>query len=77
MWQKRDDDHDLFHMVEEAAPEEMEPSRRWEARWNKWKGQLVVPVDEDHMYYAAINSKSCRLTALGAQYWQLATENKL
>ena len=38
---------------------------------------LVVPVDEDHMYYAAINSKSCRLTALGAQYWQLATENKL
>ena len=30
MWQKRDDDHDLFHMVEEAAPEEMEqPLRRW------------------------------------------------
>ena len=30
MWQKRDDDHDLFHMVEEAAPEEMEqPLRQW------------------------------------------------
>ena len=30
MWQKRNDDHDLFHMVEEAAPEEMEqPLRRW------------------------------------------------
>ena len=38
---------------------------------------LVVPVDEDHMYYAAMNSKSCRLTALGAQYWRLANENKL
>lgn len=38
---------------------------------------LVVPIDEDHMYYAAMNSKSCRLTALGAQYWRLASENKL
>ncbi|MGF1573365.1 MAG: caspase family protein, partial [Sumerlaeia bacterium] len=26
---------------------------------------LVVPVSEEHMYYAAMNSKSCRLTALG------------
>ena len=38
---------------------------------------LIVPVDEEHMYYAAINSKSCRLTALGLQYWRLAKENKL
>ena len=30
MWQKRDDDHDLFHMVEEAPLEEMEPPLcRW------------------------------------------------
>lgn len=39
--------------------------------------QLVVPVGEDHMYYAAMNSKSCRLTALGYQYWRLAKEKKL
>ena len=38
---------------------------------------LVVPVDEEHMYYAAMRSKSCRLTALGAQYWRLAKEGKL
>ena len=38
---------------------------------------LIVPVDEEYMYYAAMNSKSCRLTALGAQYWRLANENKL
>ena len=38
---------------------------------------LVIPVGEDHMYYAAMNSKSCRLTALGAHYWRLASENKL
>ena len=38
---------------------------------------LIVPVGEEHMYYAAMNSKSCRLSALGAQYWRLAAENKL
>ena len=38
---------------------------------------LVVPVGEEHMYYAAMHSKSCRLTALGTHYWRLANENKL
>ena len=38
---------------------------------------LIVPVGEEHMYYAAIHSKSCKLTALGLQYWRLAIENKL
>ena len=38
---------------------------------------LVVPVDEEFMYFAAMNSKSCRLTALGYQYWRLVKEKKL
>lgn len=38
---------------------------------------LVVPVDEEHMYFAAMNSKSCRLTALGHQYWRLVKEKRL
>ncbi|MEC1158107.1 peptidase C14 [Bacillus sp. AFS015802] len=38
---------------------------------------LVVPVGEEHMYYAAMNSGSCKLTALGYQYWRLVNENKL
>lgn len=33
---------------------------------------LIAPVDAEHMYYAAINSKACRLTALGAHYRKLA-----
>jgi hypothetical protein len=37
---------------------------------------LVVPVGDEHMYYAAMNSKSCRLTALGFQYWRLAKEKR-
>ena len=36
---------------------------------------LVVPVGEEHMYYAAMNSTACKLTALGAQYWRLAKES--
>lgn len=38
---------------------------------------LVVPVGEEHMYFAAINSRSCRLTALGFQYWRLVKEKRL
>jgi hypothetical protein len=38
---------------------------------------LVVPVEAEFMYFAAINSKSCRLTALGYQYWRLVNEKKL
>lgn len=33
---------------------------------------LIEPVDAEHMYYAAINSTGCRLTALGAYYRELA-----
>jgi hypothetical protein len=38
---------------------------------------LVKPIDDKHMYYAAMNSKSCKLTALGYHYWRLVKENKL
>lgn len=38
---------------------------------------LVVPVDADYMYFAAINSKSCRLTAVGHLYWKLSKEGKI
>lgn len=36
---------------------------------------LLVPVDAEHMYDAAIESKTCKLTALGVHYWNLV-ENK-
>jgi hypothetical protein len=38
---------------------------------------LVVPVGEEHMYFAAMNNKTCRLTALGRHYWQLAQSGRL
>lgn len=39
--------------------------------------KIVEPVGEDHMYYAAINSKTCRLTALGQHYWRQAKEGHI
>lgn len=38
---------------------------------------LVVPVGEDHMYFAAMNSKSCRLTVLGVHYWRLVAKDQI
>lgn len=38
---------------------------------------LVVPVNAEHMYYAAINSTGCRLTALGAHYRKLAEMKRI
>lgn len=34
--------------------------------------RLLEPIGEEHLYYAAVNSKSCSLTALGRHYWKLA-----
>ncbi len=38
---------------------------------------LVVPVDAPHMWHAAMQSKSCKLTVLGEHYWKLAKSGRL
>jgi hypothetical protein len=38
---------------------------------------LVVPVGEEHMYFAAMNSKSCKLTILGEHYWNLVKNERI
>jgi hypothetical protein len=38
---------------------------------------LVVPVDAEHMYFAAMESKSCKLTVLGEHYWNLITKERI
>lgn len=37
---------------------------------------LVEPVDADHMYFAAMNCKACKLTALGLHYWRLSRDKR-
>lgn len=38
---------------------------------------LVKPIDEEHMYYAAMNSTGCRLTVLGVHYWNLVKKDRI
>jgi hypothetical protein len=35
---------------------------------------LVVPDDAPYMYFAAMNSKACKLTPLGQHYWRLMSK---
>jgi len=38
---------------------------------------LVVPVDAPHMWHAAMQSKSCKLTVLGEHYRRLVEKNRI
>lgn len=39
--------------------------------------KLLEPIDADHMYFAAMESKACRLTPLGRHYWHVADDGRL
>lgn len=39
------------------------------------KLNLVIPVGAEHMYYAAIYHKACKLTVQGQHYWKLIKNN--
>ncbi|NVO72694.1 caspase family protein [Photobacterium damselae] len=41
------------------------------------KVNLVTPIDTEHMYYAAMDSKQCKLTVLGAHYWNLVKKERI
>ena len=38
---------------------------------------LVVPVEEEHMYFVAMRSKGCELTSIGKQYWRLVNKGAI
>ena len=37
---------------------------------------LVEPIGTEHMYFAAMENKSCKLTALGLHYWRLSKDRR-
>lgn len=39
--------------------------------------KLVEPTGTEHMFYAAVESRSCVLTPLGKHYWRLASQGLL
>lgn len=38
---------------------------------------LITPVGEEHMYFAAMNQKGCKLTNYGKQYWYLLSMGRI
>jgi len=38
---------------------------------------LLVPVGEDYLYWAAVHSKSCRLTEIGQYIWQMVERRRI
>ncbi|MBN9409224.1 MAG: caspase family protein [Burkholderiales bacterium] len=60
-----------------ALPIDIENTKKFKELQSCNRHGLVVPVDAEHMYDAAIGSKGCRLTALGAHYRKLAEMARL
>lgn len=77
-FQTPESEHSLDPSYEDTEAVAVEENVKIFKDLQKFQGVgLVVPVDEEFMYYAALNSKSCRLTAIGYQYWRLVNEKKL
>jgi len=73
-----DSEHPLNPTHEDTDPSAIEDNVKIFKDLQKFQSVgLVIPVDAEFMYFAAINSKSCRLSALGYQYWRLVNEKKL
>ena len=70
-----DDPEDEFNLDPDYEPDSPTPdedkNRIFADLQAMVKVNLVKPVGEDHMYFAAMKSKSCRLTVLGEHYWKL------
>ena len=64
-----------YEPTEEPHDEEKEATF---ATLQKYRAaRLLVPIDEEHLYYVAMNKKACRLTPLGRFYWNLVDRNKI
>jgi hypothetical protein len=61
----------------DANPQHLEHEKIFGHLQKLRHARLVVPVDEAHMYYAAMNSKACKLTALGRFYWHCVNKGKI
>jgi hypothetical protein len=60
-----------------AKPRHREHERAFSTLQKYRAAKLVRPVDAEHLYFAAMEGKGCRLTPLGRHYWRLAKEGRL
>jgi hypothetical protein len=61
----------------DAEPRDAEHERVFSTLQRYRAAKLLQPVDADHMYFAAMESKACRLTPLGRHYWEVAKDGRL
>jgi len=64
-----------FEPTEASAMEENAEKFALLQKYNRVN--LVTPIDEEHMYFAAIHSKACKLTILGEHYWNLVKKERI
>jgi hypothetical protein len=60
-----------------SKPKDPEHERVFTTLQKYRAAKLLEPVDAAHMYFAAMESKACRLTPLGMHYWQVAVDGRL
>lgn len=60
-----------------ADPRHPEHEAAFEILQHCRAAKLVEPVGEQHMYFAAMNYKSCKLTPLGKLYWSMSKRGRL
>jgi hypothetical protein len=61
----------------DAEPRDSEHERVFSTLQKYRAAKLLQPVGADHMYFAAVESKACRLTPLGRHYWHVAKDGRL
>lgn len=73
LFSEPDRDYDLDPSFEDTEPgHDQENVKNFKLFQRLRAAKLLEPVDEDHLYFAAMNSKACRLTPLGKHYWKMA-----
>ncbi len=72
------DELDLNESYEPTSPKANKENCEKFAILQKYnRVNLVIPVGAEHMYFAAIENKSCKLTALGEHYWNLVDKVRI
>lgn len=61
----------------QMPPPDPENTRKFAVLQKYNRLNLLVPVDAPHMWHAAMESKGCRLTALGEHYRRLVERNRI
>ena len=72
------DDYALDPSYEPTVePRDMEHERLFGLLQKARASRLVDPVDEDHLFFAAMNSTAAQLTPLGRHYHHVNSEDRL